>query len=159
MALKNKKQLSILFITTLVIIMGLIIIALYLGKKQKNNNESPAANSTTARPSTKDTASNKKTNITQPTLTKSSGNLGPVPTGIPMNFICNSDLNVNCSIILESSNEKIVLGPIKIASNGRGDQFASFYWTSKIGKYKIYAHAENDNHDISNSLEQSLEVQ
>ena len=95
----------------------------------------------------------------QPSFTKSSGNNGPVPVGANMNFICSAQAGIDCSIILISGSKQIVLGPTKVTDNGRGQYFASFYWTAVKGTYKVTAEAKNIQGGASSSITQALEVQ
>lgn len=94
-----------------------------------------------------------------PTLTKSSGNNGPVPAGSNMNFICSAEPNIDCSVILIYSGKQIVLGPSKVTDNGRGQYFASFYWASVKGSYTVTAQAKNSQGGVSSSISQKLDVQ
>ena len=95
----------------------------------------------------------------QPAFTKSSGNNGPVPVGVNINFICTAEPGVDCSILLDSDSKKVVVGPAKVIYNGRGQYFASFYWTSVKGSYKVTAQAKNIQGGASSSILQALEVQ
>jgi hypothetical protein len=95
----------------------------------------------------------------QPTLTKSSGNNGPVPVGVNINFVCTAEPGLDCSIVLDSDSKNAVVGPAKVTDNGRGQYFASLYWTSVKGSYKVTAQAKNIQGGISSSIVQTLEVQ
>ncbi len=95
----------------------------------------------------------------QPILIKSSGNNGPVPSGVNISFTCTAELGVDCSIILDANGKQTVLGPTKVSDNGRGQFFSSFYWTSVKGSYKVSAQAKNSQGGISSSIVQALEVQ
>lgn len=95
----------------------------------------------------------------KPTFTMSSGNNGPVPAGANMNYICSAQPNIDCSIVLVSGTKQIVLGPTRVTDNGRGQYFASFYWTSVKGSYKVTAQAKNIQGGVSSSISQALEVQ
>ncbi len=95
----------------------------------------------------------------QPTFTKSSGNNGPVPVGVNINFVCTAEPGLDCSIVLDSGSNKVVVGPAKVTDNGRGQYFASLYWTSVKGSYKVTAQAKNIQGGISSSIVQTLEVQ
>lgn len=94
-----------------------------------------------------------------PTFTKSSGNTGPIPSGVTVDFTCMSEVNTECSIILDSNGKQIILGPSKIADNNRGQYAVDFYWTSIKGSYKITAQAKNSQGGISTSAVQTLVVQ
>jgi len=97
----------------------------------------------------------------QPILSMSSGNNGPIPSGVPVNFICSDDAPLKCTIILQNdiTREKKSLGPTTIADNGKGENFASFYWTSGKGKYTVSAQVTNNQGTTNSSINQSLEVQ
>lgn len=115
---------------------------------QDTNTSAPAQSSSTPAPIPK-----------QPILIKSSGNNGPVPSGVNISFTCTAELGVDCSIILDSNGKQTVLGPTKVADNGRGQYFASFYWISVKGGYKVSAQAKNSQGGASSSIMQALEVQ
>lgn len=95
----------------------------------------------------------------QPAFTKSSGNNGPVPVGVNINFVCTAEPGVDCSIVLDSGSKKVMVGPAKVVDNGRGQYFASLYWTSVKGSYKVTAQAKNIQGGVSSSIVQALEVQ
>jgi len=95
----------------------------------------------------------------QPAFTKSSGNNGPVPVGVNINFVCTAEPGVDCGIVLDSASNKVVVGPAKVTDNGRGQYFASLYWTSVKGSYKVTAQAKNIQGGVSSSIVQTLEVQ
>lgn len=95
----------------------------------------------------------------QPTFTKSSGNNGPIPSGITVDFTCFSETNTTCSIILLLNGKQTVLGPNPIKDNGRGQYFTDFYWQSIKGKYIVTAQAKNTQGGVSSSANQTLEVQ
>lgn len=95
----------------------------------------------------------------QPTLSKSSGNNGPVPNGVVINFVCAAEPGLDCSIVLDSGSNKVVVGPAKVIDNGRGQYFASLDWTSVKGSYKVAAQAKNFQGGVSSSIAQTLEVQ
>ena len=97
--------------------------------------------------------------LKQPLLNKSSGNYGPIPSGSIVNFVCIDDSDLECLVILEKTEGNITLGPTKIKGNEKTDSFASFYWTSIKGTYKVYAEVKNSLGGSSVSTLQSLEVQ
>ena len=173
MQTKRKKILFILTVVgSLILISGLIWVKLKNNPKQANNlntlqEASPNSESTQQPPtSTQNNEVTPKNSSpdpikipTQPVLTKSSGNNGPVPAGSNMNFICSAEPNIDCSVILTYNGKQIVLGPSKVTDNGRGQYFASFYWASVKGSYKVTAQAKNSQGGVSSSITQALEVQ
>lgn len=95
----------------------------------------------------------------KPELLKSSGNNGPVPRGVAINFICNSEPGVSCNIILEkSSGEKKELGEKEVVGDGHGGYFASWNWDAIMGIWNVYAEASRGS-QRSQSDKQELKVQ
>lgn len=98
--------------------------------------------------------------MSAPTLTKSSGNNGSVPSGAIIEFICHSVDGASCDIILTDSankNNVIKLGSKTIADNGRGEFAALWEWTARQGKWSVVARATKDGASAS-SPAQTLEV-
>lgn len=93
-----------------------------------------------------------------PFFSKSSGNNGPIPANVLVNFICNSEPGTTCQIILTSGNKKIALPEQEVKDNGRGQWFTSWDWTSITGKWNVIARAKNKQGGISDSINQTLEV-
>lgn len=95
-----------------------------------------------------------------PTLTKSSGNNGPVPPGAIIEFVCESINGATCDIVLvntDSSNSTINLGGKTITDDGRGQSAVLWNWTALKGTWKIAAKATKDGSTTS-SQQQTLEV-
>lgn len=169
--MKNKNKTKKFVIVAALILV--IIIALVLGlsnSKKKTSSSSRASSASSATQATDNSSDNPAPNsaannnissqsLSKPSLTMSSGNNGPVPAGITMNFICRSELNSQCSILLTNGSKQATLGPTKITDNGRGDNFASFYWTSVPGNYKVSARSVNPSGVTSDSSNINLEVQ
>jgi hypothetical protein len=174
---RKKKNTIILLIITLVLI-GLIVGGIVAYKKlhkskppaatELSNSQAPSTNEqtnqsndqpATAANSNKATSSATPAAPKPPTFTKSSGNTGPIPSGVTVDFTCMSEVNTECSIILNSGAKQIVLGPSKIADNSRGTYAVDFYWTSVKGSYTVTAQAKNSQGGISTSAAQTLVVQ
>ena len=169
-----------LIITTIIIVISFVIILatttilfVRTNKKapqatqiQTNQNsstsptqDSPSQPAVTTQP--KSPASTPPPSQKEPSFTKSSGNNGPIPSGVTVNFICTDDALLKCAIILQNdtTGNKKVLGPIAITDNVRGENFASFYWVSEKGRYTVSAQVTNNQGATSSSINQALEVQ
>jgi hypothetical protein len=171
---KNTKPIKISIITAIaLIIVTIIIVAVIMVRTNKNATQeaqiqtTQSTASTPTQESTIQPAAAEPTSPSsiplplpkQPSFTKSSGNNGPIAVGANMNFICSAQAGIDCSIILISGSKQIVLGPTKVTDNGRGQYFASFYWTAVKGTYKVTAEAKNIQGGASGSITQALEVQ
>ena len=100
------------------------------------------------------------TPLSAPTLQKSSGNNGPVPSGVLMEFTCQGQVGISCEIILTNQgnrNEVIRLGIKKVADNGRGQHFARWEWESKQGGWSIVARV-SEGTSTKDSTAHTLEV-
>lgn len=100
------------------------------------------------------------TSLKAPTLTKSSGNNGPVPPGAIIEFVCESINGATCDIVLVdtgSSNSTINLGGKTITDDGRGQSAVLWNWTALKGTWKVAAKATKDGSTTS-SQQQTLEV-
>jgi hypothetical protein len=170
----SKKQITLITIIA-VLLASTMIVAVYwfVLRKPPVQTNFKQADSITEPTSESQTITESQTNATpqpastasivplpkQPTFTKSSGNNGPVPVGVNINFVCTAEPGVDCSIVLDSGSKNAVVGPAKVTDNGRGQYFASLYWTSVKGSYKVTAQAKNIQGGVSSSIVQTLEVQ
>jgi hypothetical protein len=176
MQIKGKKLIKILPITLVAITVGITMIFIWAINSKKPNtanetqtfqekpsNTNKDSQSSTANQDNASTSTSSPSEVTskptEPILSKSSGNNGPVPVGVNINFVCTAEPGVDCSIVLDSGSNKVVVGPAKVTDNGRGQYFASLYWTSVKGSYKVTAQAKNIQGGVSSSIVQTLEVQ
>ncbi len=121
---------------------------------QSTTNQTNGTTNTTQ--STTPTAPNKPQ---APTFTKSSGNNGPIPNNVLVEFVCSAEPGVDCQIILVNSNgQKITLPYMPVKDNGRGQYFISWQWTSQTGTWTVTAQAKNSQGGISSSEKQTLVV-
>ncbi len=100
--------------------------------------------------------------LAKPTLSKSSGNNGPVPAGILINFVCEGAKGLNCEVILTDSNDsthQILLPKKPLADNGRGEVFASWDWNSIKGTWKVISKVTDGAGNSASSDIHTLTVQ
>lgn len=103
--------------------------------------------------------SKKSQNLAKPILNKSSGNNGPVPIGIPINFVCQSSEGAGCVVELKNKNGNIInLGYQPFKNNGKDQYYADWYWTSAEGDWTIVARLKNNQGEVSESDPQNLSV-
>lgn len=96
---------------------------------------------------------------TKPTLSMSSGNAAPVPTGVLINFLCMSSPDIECKIILNSQGKSpVVLDNKKVTDNGRGQYFAEWNWSSVAGEWAVTAEAKNQTGGVSRSETKNIVV-
>lgn len=98
-----------------------------------------------------------KVSLPTPLLIKSSGNNGPVPPGIDVQFTCTSQPGYKCSVILTGTHLK-TFGPSDLKDNGRGQAVLSWIWTSEAGQYSVKAVLSDGKGNEQDSSSQTLEV-
>lgn len=95
----------------------------------------------------------------KPTLIKSSGNNGPVPVNVVIEFVCQGSAGLNCKVVLVNQNGSIVELPSQqVKDNGRGQYFTSWEWRSLSGIWQVYAVVINQQSKSTQSDKQTLEV-
>jgi hypothetical protein len=101
--------------------------------------------------------------LAKPVLQKSSGNApgSSVPAGAMMEFVCEGTSNLSCDVILtdRANAARVVrLGAKPIASNGRGQYFATWTWTAQAGSWSVVAKISDPAGNSNVSDAQTLEV-
>lgn len=95
----------------------------------------------------------------KPTLIKSSGNNGPVPINIVIEFICQGDPGLNCNIVLVNQNGSVInLQNQPLKNNGRDQYLARWEWKSLSGVWQVYSVVTNSQGKSAQSDKQTLEV-
>jgi hypothetical protein len=170
---KSKKIIVtiIAFLATLLITAGALIgYKLLLNKKNQNiiinsdNNKSSSKSNTEQATKGEDTkpksnSSQVSQNLAKPVLIKSSGNNGPVPSGVLVNFVCQSFEAISCDVELRNSaGTTISLGYKDLKNNQTDQYFADWYWSSLVGDWIVSAKAKNQQGLVSESDPQSLSV-
>lgn len=122
----------------------------------KSNQDSSTQPDTAPTPAAQPSAPAKPPQV--PSFTKSSGNNGPIPANVLVDFVCNSEPGTTCQIILNSGNKQIVLAEQQVKDNGRGQWFTNWNWTSVSSKWSVLARAKNAKGGIADSNKQTLEV-
>ena len=175
---KKRKQL-----TLSAAILGTVLLALggvfVLGVKHKQvalNTQSssqnaptpvqqPTASSGSTVPNTVNVSTNPNNSssgsVSKPTLNKSSGNNGPIPASVLVNFTCYTAQGNNCAIILtdKTNSANVITLNTQAATSTYGQQpFASWNWTSVAGSWNVVARASNGSAS-SDSDAQGLVVQ
>lgn len=100
--------------------------------------------------------------LPKPTLSKSSGNAGPISAGALVNFICSNVVNVDCQIILEnqdSSDEVLLLDKQFINPPDRGQPSVLWTWKSVKGRWNVSAIVSADGYSDNQSNPQELVVE
>lgn len=130
-------------------------------KSDTQNDETSLSSTRTTNESVYNPASSKiTTELKPPTFLKSSGNNGPVPESATINFICQGQDGLDCFIELQDTsnpNNKFILAKKPILSD-RSQGFASWDWTSVLGKWNIKAIIVDKEGNTSVSETQTLEV-
>lgn len=175
---KNKiialTALSVLLIA--VIIMGIVVYKNQQAKKlsaanqlQSSQEESSNANNQNNQTTGQSTSTNTDTPQNnqikspsvpeKPTFTKSSGNNGPIPQNVLVEFVCTTLPGLDCQIILVNSNgQKITLPYKPVTDNGRGQYFTSWQWKSQQGSWSVTAQSKNSEGGTNSSEKQTLVV-
>lgn len=152
------------------LILGVVVIAggIFALTRPKKLVTPPASQPTakTAKPAntstltkTSDTPTPSQSKLPKPTLSKSSGNNGPVPNGAMVQFICSGVINVNCSVTLTDQDRKtITLEAKPVSDDGRGQAAVSWLWEAKAGTWQIVATASATGYQSTESDPQTLKV-
>lgn len=125
--------------------------------KSSDNTSSTGSTTSNGGSSASQTSSAESTPPT-PTLSKSSGNNGSIPAGVPVSFGCQSTAGLNCTILLTGPSN-LNLGTKTIPSDGTDRPGTTWYWTSVSGSWKVVAQITNSSGKSSNSAAQTLVVQ
>jgi len=123
----------------------------------------PTANSSSAPSSSLHQTPPPVSNLSKPTLQKSSGNApgSSVPSGSGIEFTCEGTLGASCQIILTSKtnpSNAIALPAKPISSNGRGANFANWTWSAVQGSWSVVAKTSDGTGTTTTSDAQSLEI-
>lgn len=139
-------------------------IALQLNQQKKSDTQNDEAGLSSTKIANESVYSSTSSGLTMklkpPTFLKSSGNHGPVPVGAVINFVCHGTVGLECYMELQdttSSNNNLVLEKQLIQSD-MGQGFASWNWTSLLGKWDVRAIIIDKEGNISASEIQKLEV-
>lgn len=99
--------------------------------------------------------------LPKPLLNKSSGNNGPIPTGVLVNFTCTGGVNTSCQIILTNSetSKELKLETKQLEALDRGQPSAVWTWESVTGTWEIVAIVTADGYDGNTSNVQELIVE
>ena len=95
-------------------------------------------------------------NLPKPTLMKSSGNNGSIPTGAMIEFTCLAPTGYTCRVELSGS-KTITLGAKTIEDN-RGQTGANWEWSSERGTWSVVALLRDAKGNEGRSDSQQLEV-
>ena len=98
-----------------------------------------------------------KVTLPTPIFIKSSGNNGPVPKGIDVEFTCTSQAGYSCKIVMTGAQNK-TFDPKSLKDNGRSQAIASWIWTAEAGQYSVKAVLSDTKGNEQASSAQSLEV-
>jgi len=128
--------------------------------------QQPTASAGSTIPDTVNATSNPNTtsasgSIDKPTLNKSSGNTGPIPASVLVNFTCYTAAGNNCVIILtdKANSANVIKLSTQVAATTYGQQpFASWNWTSVSGDWSVVAQASSSGASASSDA-QELVVQ
>ena len=97
-------------------------------------------------------------NLPTPTLTKSSGNNGSVPSGVAIEFTCSAPAGYSCETVL-SGTKTVSLGAKSLATDSRGQTpSVSWMWTSEKGSWSVVAKVSDSKGNVKQSPAQNLEV-
>lgn len=130
-------------------------------EKTSNNSIANKNNEPSAPQDSADAADDQNKTLPKPTLNKSSGNNGPIPSGILVNFTCTGVINAECQIILTDtdSEEVLELEKKELEDTGRGNPSAVWTWKSISGNWQVKAvvTANGFNDNMSNSQELTVQ--
>ncbi len=166
---KNNSKRIIIIIVLLLLLVGVFLAVFFVYKKISNkpnptkeiSQQSTATNTENSdKANTVNAPVNSNSSTLQaPTITKSSGNNGSVPVNVLINFVCNSQPNTTCQLILIDGSKKITLEEKPVIDNGRGQFFASWDWKSIAGNWQVFVRAKNQQGNTADSIKQSLVVE
>lgn len=178
---KGKKNKIIVLTVLAVLLMATIIVGIVIYKNQQakklsaanqlQSNQEEGSNTedqnnqteSQSTPTNTSTPQNNQTNSPsvpeKPTFTKSSGNNGPIPQNVLVEFVCTTLPGLECQIILVNSNGQKITLPFKpVADNGRGQYFTSWQWKGQQGNWSITAQSKNSEGGTNTSEKQTLVV-
>lgn len=92
-----------------------------------------------------------------PLLMKSSGNNGPVPPGVDIEFTCASQAGYTCKVVMTGAHTK-TFDAKDLKDNGRGQASVSWIWTSEVGQHSLKAILSDGKGNEQDSSAQTLEV-
>lgn len=98
-----------------------------------------------------------KVTLPTPLLMKSSGNNGPVPPGVEVEFTCMAQAGYKCRIVLSGAHSK-TFDTRDLKDNGRGQASLSWLWTAEAGQHSVKAVLSDGKGNEQESSAQSLEV-
>ena len=98
-----------------------------------------------------------KVTLPAPILMKSSGNNGPVPKGVDIEFNCAAPAGYSCRVVLSGAHSK-TFDTKELKDNGRGQASVSWIWTAETGMHSVKAVLTDGKGNEQDSSAQTLEV-
>lgn len=102
-------------------------------------------------------APSEKVQLPTPLLIKSSGNNGPVPKGVDVEFTCVAQAGYKCKAVLAGAHNK-TFDTKDLKDNGRGQASVSWIWTAEVGQHTVKAILSDGKGNEQESSPQDLEV-